>query len=99
MPFFTVAIPTYNRAHYLPYTLSCLLQQTFKDFEVIISDNASTDNTPEIVRQFGDRRIQYVRQPILKDPVENWYACAEMATGFSSKRAPRVTTTAVACTT
>ena len=36
MPVFTIGIPTYNRAYCLPYTLSCLLQQTFQDFEVLI---------------------------------------------------------------
>lgn len=79
MPFFTVGVPTYNRAHFLPYTLSCLLRQTFEDFEIIISDNASTDNTSEIVRQFPDRRIRYVRQPRLVGPEDNWLQCAELA--------------------
>jgi hypothetical protein len=79
MPFFSIGIPTYNRAHYLPYTLSCLLQQTFQDFEVIISDNASTDNTQEVVKTFQDNRIRYVRQPALMPPLENWIACAELA--------------------
>jgi glycosyltransferase involved in cell wall biosynthesis len=79
MPFFSVGIPTYNRAGYLPYTLSCLLQQTFHDFEIIISDNASTDNTPDVVKQFRDGRIRYLRQPATVSMEENWFACAEQA--------------------
>ena len=79
MPRFTVAIPTYNRAHYLPYTLSCLLRQTYTDFEIVISDNASSDGTDEVVRQFQDRRIRYVRQPELLCPGDNWAACADAA--------------------
>ena len=67
---FTVGVPTYNRANYLPYTLSCLLQQTYRDFEVVISDNASTDNTADVVRQYNDPRIRYVRQPALVGPAQ-----------------------------
>lgn len=81
MALFTVGIPTYNRAHFLPYTISCLLQQTYQDFEVIISDNASTDHTPEIVRQFNDKRIRYVRQTSHLCASDNFGACADLARG------------------
>ena len=79
MPRFTVAIPTHNRAHYLSYTLSCLLRQTYRDFEIIISDNASNDNTSDVVRQCQDERIRYVRQSELLCAGANWAACADMA--------------------
>ncbi len=79
MPCFTIGIPTYNRAHYLAYTLSCLLQQTFADFEVVISDNASTDDTPNVVKQFCDKRVRYVRQPVCLSVEQNWIACAQLA--------------------
>jgi glycosyltransferase involved in cell wall biosynthesis len=81
MPRFTVAIPTYNRAHFLPYTLSCLLQQTYCDFEIVVSDNASTDDTYDVVRQFRDKRIRYVRQAQLLSAGDNFGACADMAQG------------------
>ena len=79
MPLFTVAIPTYNRADYLPDTLACLFRQTHEDFEVIISDNGSTDNTPEVVQRFQDKRIRYVRQTSNIGPAANWLFCAEQA--------------------
>ncbi len=63
-PFFSVVIITYNRCKFLAANLSILLQQTFTDYEVIISDNASTDTTKEIVESFKDNRIRYLRNKI-----------------------------------
>ena len=60
-PFFSVVIVTYNRCNFLKANLSILLQQTFKDYEVIISDNASTDETSNVVKSFKDKRIKYIR--------------------------------------
>lgn len=79
MPRFTVAIPTFNRAHYLPETLACLARQTYHDFEIVISDNASTDNTEEVVSQLKDSRIRYYRQPALLCVGDNFGACADLA--------------------
>jgi glycosyltransferase involved in cell wall biosynthesis len=59
----TVFIPTYNRARLLPHAIGSVLEQTFDDFELVVSDNASTDETPEVVASFDDRRLEYVRQP------------------------------------
>ncbi len=58
-PFFSIIIPTYNRASDLQFALYCILRQSFLDFEVIISDNCSTDNTKEIIDKLGDKRIRY----------------------------------------
>lgn len=60
-PFFSIVIPTYNRQHFLKVAIAITLQQTFQDFEVIISDNCSTDNTREVVKSFKDKRIRYFR--------------------------------------
>lgn len=60
-PYFSIAIPTYNRAEFLRATISIILEQTFKNFEIIISDNASTDNTAKVVKSFMDKRIRYIR--------------------------------------
>ncbi|CAN5546013.1 hypothetical protein BH10ACI3_BH10ACI3_20310 [soil metagenome] len=60
-PFFSVVIPTRNRAALLPYAVGSVLAQTFGDLEVIISDNFSSDETPEIGRSFDDRRVKYFR--------------------------------------
>jgi len=58
-PFFTVVIPTYNRPNLLKRAVVSVLSQTFEDFELIIVDDHSTDDTGSIVKSFSDPRIQY----------------------------------------
>jgi glycosyltransferase involved in cell wall biosynthesis len=60
-PVVSVVIPTYNRAHILGRSLGSVLAQTFQDFEVIVVDDGSTDNSEEIVRSFSDARVRYLR--------------------------------------
>lgn len=62
IPFFSVIIPTYNRAEFLKICLESVLSQTFEDFEVIIVDDGSQDNTENIMAKFNDTRIRYIRQ-------------------------------------
>lgn len=64
-PRLTIGLPVYNGEKYVAQSIEALLGQTFEDFEMIISDNASTDATAEICRQYAkqDSRIRYVRQP------------------------------------
>jgi glycosyltransferase involved in cell wall biosynthesis len=59
----TVGVPVYNGEKYLAETLDSLLAQSLKEFEIIISDNASTDRTPEISRSYRERdhRVRYFR--------------------------------------
>jgi glycosyltransferase involved in cell wall biosynthesis len=59
----TVGIPTYNRSAMLAETLKTVLQQTYTDYRILVSDNASEDDTEAVVRSFGDDRIQYSRSP------------------------------------
>lgn len=60
----SVIIPTYNRANLLPRAIQSVLNQTFQDFELIVVDDGSTDNTKKIVAEFQkkDRRIKYIWQ-------------------------------------
>lgn len=63
---FTVFTPTYNRAHLLQRVYESLKQQTFRDFEWIVVDDGSADNTPELIAQWekeADFPIRYIRQP------------------------------------
>jgi glycosyltransferase involved in cell wall biosynthesis len=64
-PTITIGLPVYNGEEYLEASLEGLLAQTYRDFELIISDNASTDRTPDICRAYASRdsRIRLVRQP------------------------------------
>lgn len=57
----SLCIPTYRRAKHLEQTLRSVLAQTIADLEVLIVDDASPDNTPEIVSRFKDPRIRYTR--------------------------------------
>mgnify|MGYP000468081330 CR=1 FL=1 len=63
-PKVSIGMPVYNGEKYLRESLSSLLTQSFFDFELIISDNASTDNTSDICLEFSakDHRIKYFRQ-------------------------------------
>jgi glycosyltransferase involved in cell wall biosynthesis len=64
MPFFSVVIPTRNRADLLVNSaLKSVLNQGFEDFEVVICDNASTDNTQELMKSISDPRVRYIHSP------------------------------------
>ena len=63
MPKVSVCIPTYNRADYLQYAIASVEQQTYSDWELIICDDGSTDNTIEIIKAKDDERIRYIRHP------------------------------------
>jgi glycosyltransferase involved in cell wall biosynthesis len=61
-PYFSIIIPTYNRANKLTETINSVLSQEFKDFELIIIDDGSTDNTYFVVKNIFDDRIKYYYQ-------------------------------------
>ena len=58
---FSIIIASYNYAHLLPRAIESALAQTCKDYEIIVVDDGSTDNTPEVVKPYLDK-IQYHRQ-------------------------------------
>ncbi len=61
-PLVTIGIPTFNRADsYLKYSLKSAVSQTYSNIEIIVSDNASTDNTETFVKSFNDPRIRYIQ--------------------------------------
>lgn len=60
-PKLSICIPTYNRSNYLKMCLNSVLSSEYENLEVIVSDNASQDNTTEIVNSFSDKRLKYIR--------------------------------------
>jgi glycosyltransferase involved in cell wall biosynthesis len=81
IPKVSVCLPTYNRSGYLSQTLASVLAQTFTDFEVIVSDNCSTDSTPDVVGARKDPRIRYVRNERNIGLFPNMNQCLELARG------------------
>ena len=73
-PSVTIGVPVYNGADSLEAVCEALLGQTFTDFELVISDNASTDGTEAICRRYAERdaRVRYLRQPRNLGPVANF---------------------------
>jgi glycosyltransferase involved in cell wall biosynthesis len=59
----SVILATYNRAELLRRCITSLLLQTFKNFELLVVDDGSADNTEEVVRSFTDNRIKYIKYP------------------------------------
>ena len=80
-PLVTIAIPTFNRASWLGDCVLAALSQTYQRFEVLVSDNASTDETEEVLRQFRDPSLRVVRQKSNIGALPNWNACLAEARG------------------
>ena len=59
---FSIIIPTFNRAVLLWRAIESVISQTFKDWELIVVVDGSTDNTREIVESYADHRIKYTYQ-------------------------------------
>ena len=59
---FSVILPTYNRAKFIEGAITSVLNQDYLNWELIVIDNFSKDNTQEIVEKFNDKRIKYVKE-------------------------------------
>lgn len=79
----SVCIPTYNYGHFIGEAVESVLRQSLQDFEIIITDNASQDDTELIVARLCERdpRIRYQRNAENLGMVANWNRCLELATG------------------
>lgn len=82
MPKVSVLIPTYNYAYCLDDCIQSVLTQTFQDFEIVIIDDGSRDNTDEVVeKHLSDPRIRYYKNPVNLGLVPNWNKCLDQAKG------------------
>ena len=82
-PFISIGLPVFNGEQYIQQALDALLAQSYDNFELNISDNASTDGTEEICRLYAakDHRIHYYRQPRNVGSMGNWRRVLELASG------------------
>ena len=83
----SILIPTHNREALIRDTVQCAIGQTFRDIEIIVVDNCSTDSTCAIVLEMAqkDNRIRLFRNEGNIGPVLNWLACAKQARSAYSK--------------
>ena len=82
MPRVSVGMPVYNGAEFLDESLSAILAQDFDDFEVVISDNASTDKTPEICESYlADARVAYYRNATNLGALANFTRVFDLTSG------------------
>jgi glycosyltransferase involved in cell wall biosynthesis len=85
-PFFSIIIPTYNRAAFIEATLQSVLEQTYPHYEIIVVDNCSTDNTEELLQPFiRAQQIQFIKHE------ENYERARSRNTGMSAARGDFVT--------
>jgi glycosyltransferase involved in cell wall biosynthesis len=80
-PLVSICIPTYNYAHYLPQAISSCLNQSYGRIEIIITDDASTDNSREVISSFDDPRIRFAENPVRLGLVENWNRALSLVRG------------------
>jgi glycosyltransferase involved in cell wall biosynthesis len=87
MPRVSIGVPVYNGEPFLEEALDSILTQTFEDFEVIISDNASTDRTEMICRLYmaKDTRIRYFRNKVNLGAAKNYNRVFELSSGVYFK--------------
>jgi glycosyltransferase involved in cell wall biosynthesis len=62
MPTFTIIIPAYNQARYLGETVQSIFNQSYMDYEIIVVDDGSTDETRQVAMAFSDPRVRYIHQ-------------------------------------
>ncbi|WP_421799216.1 glycosyltransferase family 2 protein [Haliscomenobacter sp.] len=83
LPIVSVGVPSYNRVESLERAIDSILAQTYQHLEIVISDNASTDQTEDYVRELMKRepRVRYYRQPVNFGLARNFEYVLEKATG------------------
>jgi len=97
IPAISVCIPTYRGAAHLPATIESVLAQTLGDFELVIVDDNSPDDTARVVADYPDPRIRYSRNTSNLGPEGNWNHCLELARGKYFKLLPQDDLLAPAC--
>ena len=87
-PCVSVCIPTFQGAATLGFAIQSVLEQSYADFELIVVDDNSPDDTAATVARFSDPRVSYHRNPINLGPEGNWNRCISLARGTYFKLLP-----------
>lgn len=77
----SICIPAYNNEKVILRTLNALVKQTYKDIEIIVVDDCSSDNTSEVVKSIGDKRIKLFHNENNLGMSGNWNMCVSKANG------------------
>ena len=80
-PQFSICLPAYNRPEYLRETINSILKQNYKNFEIIISDDASPIDLTDTVKSYSDKRIRFYRQEKNLGFIKNWNFCIKQSKG------------------
>jgi glycosyltransferase involved in cell wall biosynthesis len=80
-PLVSFVVPCYKLAHLLPECINSILAQTYRNFEILIMDNCSPDNTPEVAASFNDPRVKHIRNEVNLGHVRNFNKGITMARG------------------
>ncbi len=80
-PLVSFVVPCYKLAHLLPECVNSILRQTYQDYEILIMDNCSPDNTPEVAASFGDPRVKHIRNEVNLGHVRNFNKGITLANG------------------
>ena len=82
MPFVSICIPTYNQVEFLALVMNSLIEQTYQDFEVIVSDDSTSDEVSSLVSEYKGRlNLRYFRNQPSQGAIRNWNHCLKMAEG------------------
>lgn len=80
-PLVSFVVPCYKLGHFLTKCIDSILQQTYDEFEILILDNCSPDNTPEVAASFGDPRVKHIRNEVNLGHVRNFNKGITLARG------------------
>ena len=81
IPVFSIILATYNRSHLLPRAIKSVLSQSFGNFELLIINDGSTDNTNQVVQSYDDKRIRYMIKEKNKGALNTWNLGLDNANG------------------
>jgi len=88
-PILSICIPTYRGAAHLGATIDSVLAQSFGDFELVVIDDNSPDDTAAVVASYKDPRVRYIRNPNNLGPEGNWNRCLDEGRGKYFKLLPQ----------